>query len=321
MARAAIEQWQREQIGEVLGLNRMVEWTPLAALVGLHRSSVQREVDRNGGRWFYRAGPADERAARCRRRPRQRLVEADPVLRERLNHLVATTRFSPAAAAAELAREPGRRVCAETIYQAVYAGLLDTKPAQCLRRRRTRRRGRQTRHQNNRPRSSTIALRPETVNDRSEPGHWEADSVLGAYNRSAVVTLIERVTRYAIVVDLPNGHTAADTLAALVHALEQIPAHLRLSITFDQGSERAEHETLAATYGLKIWFCDPHSPWQRGAIEHLNGLVRYWLPRGTNLANIPTSDLNHINWWLNNQRRHSLHWDTPAERYNALTAH
>lgn len=321
MARAAIEVWQRQRVEEVLALNRLVEWTALAAVVKLHRSTVKAEVMRNGGRYLYRAELADQRALRCRRRQRQLVVEIDPVLRERLNVLVARTKFSPAAAAAELARETGRGVCCETVYRAVYAGVLEAKPSQCLRRRRTRRRCRQKRHENKRPRSATIGQRPETVNDRSEIGHWEADSVLGAFNRSAVVTLIERVTRFAIVVDLPNGHTAADTLAALVHAMEQIPAHLRLSVTFDQGSEWAEWETLAATYGLKVWFCEPHSPWQRGAIEHLNGLVRFWLPRGTNLANIPTAGLQQLNWWLNNQRRRSLHWDTPAERYHALTAH
>jgi IS30 family transposase len=158
------------------------------------------------------------------------------------------------------------RPCVETIYTSVYAGVLDLKASQCLRTRRPRRRHRQDRHPNKRAGLPNIATRPAVVNDRGQIGDWEADQIIGRGNQSSMITLTERVTKYQYTVTLRCGYAAVETLAGLVHAFEQIPAHLRRSVTFDQGSEWAEWETLTATYNLDVYFCDPHSPWQRGQI-------------------------------------------------------
>jgi len=152
---------------------------------------------------------------------------------------------------------------------AVYARVLDMKATGCLRMRRPRRRSRQARHANTRPALANIAARPATVGDRSEVGHWEADQIVGAHNRSSMLWLTERVMRFSIPVTLPEGHTAAAMAAGLVEGLDQIPDGLLASITFDQGSEWANWSEIAEGYGIDCWFCDSHSPWQRGQIENL----------------------------------------------------
>jgi IS30 family transposase len=177
-------------------------------------------------------------------------------LRDRVTRELGACR-SPAAIAADLRVEAATvRVSTETIYRAVYAGDLEVRPVDFLRRRRSR----QARHESKRPGLPNISTRPESINDRSAPGHWEGDLIIGARNQSASLTVIERKFRFGQVIDLPNGYTAPDVLAALSEAFEAIPAHLRCSLTLDQGSEWANWEILAATYSLKVFFCDPHSP-------------------------------------------------------------
>lgn len=166
-----------------------------------------------------------------------------------------------------------------------------------------------------------IADRPSEVNERIEPGHWEADHIIGAYNRSAMLWLTERVIRYAIGVTMPEGYTDDAVVGGLVEALEQIPEHLRQSITFDQGSEWANWETIANSYNLDCWFCDPHSPWQRGQIENQNRAWRWWFPKGTDLASIAPAQVNHAANIINNQRRRNLYYQTPANPYTQLTVH
>lgn len=158
------------------------------------------------------------------------------------------------------------------------------------------------------------------VNERGEAGHWEADGIIGARNRSYMLWLTERVSRFSIPVTMPCGYSADATLAGLVEAFEQIPAHLRLSVTFDQGSEWAEWETLAASYGLDVWFCDPHSPWQRGQIENLNRQWRWWFPRGTDLAAVSQAEADRAAAIINGQRRRSLNYQSPTMRYADITA-
>lgn len=211
-------------------------------------------------------------------------------------------------------------VCVETIYAAIYAGVLDVKATECLRSRRPRRRSRQARNPNARPALPNISARPDPVNDRCEPGHWEADNLIGRANRSALMCLTERMSRYSFLITMPNGYAAGDALAGLVEALEQIPAHLRRSITFDQGSEWARWPDLVDGYGLDAWFCDPHSPWQRGQVENLNRQWRWWFPRGTDLASIAPAHANHVASVINNQRRRSLSYQSPTTLYAALTA-
>lgn len=159
------------------------------------------------------------------------------------------------------------------------------------------------------------------MGDRSEIGHWEADHLIGWRNRSALMSLTERVTRYVMLITMPEGYSADAALAGMCEAFERIPAHLRRSVTFDQGSEWAHWETLVATFDLDCWFCDPHSRWQRGQIENQNGHWWCWFPRGTRLENIEPEHANAMAYFVNNQRRWSLHYQTPATLYAVATAY
>jgi len=309
---------EREEIAVALIENPDVAWAVIARRVGRHPTTITREVDGHGGRCRYRPAIADRDAGVARKRPRTPWEHVDDQVRDRI---IAELRLgrSPEAIWADLNSEGVAVPCVETIYNAVYAGTLGVKAVDCLRWRRPRRRCRQARSPNNRPGLPNIDQRPAAVNDREEPGHWEADQIIGKANGSSMITLTERVTKYTIAITMPNGYAAADTLAGLVEALEQIPAHLCLSITFDQGSEWALWRDLAATYGIDVWFCDPHSPWQRGQIENVNRQLRWWFPRGTPLAAVTPEEANHATSILNNQRRRSLDYQTPASLYAHAT--
>jgi len=311
--------FERDTIHSLLSEDRDVGWAAIGRVVGRHPTTIAREVNRNGGRAGYMPSAAQQRSVVQRSRPKRGRLDAGDPLRDRVTTELKQGR-SPEAIWADLVAEGVRgRPCVETIYAAVYDGRLGVKPHQCLRTRRRRRRHRQRRCVNKRPGLPNISVRPATVNDRSEPGHWEADHIIGANNASAMLWLTERQTRYAIGVTMPCGYSADHALAGLVKAREQIPAHLLKSFTFDQGSEWARWQTLAATYNIDTWFCDPHSPWQRGQIENQNRAWRWWFPRGTNLANITPAEVNHAATIINNQRRRNLNYQTPANLYAALT--
>ena len=144
--------------------------------------------------------------------------------------------------------------------------------------------------------------------------------IIGAHNRSSMIWLTERVTRFSIPITMPCGYAADAVLAGLVEACEQIPTHLLHPLSFDQGSEWAEWETIAATYSVDCWFCDPHSPWQRGQIENLNRQWRWWFPRGTRLDLVAQADADHAAAIINRQRRRHLHYQSPTILYTAATA-
>ncbi len=163
--------------------------------------------------------------------------------------------------------------------------------------------------------------RPAAVNGRCEAGHWEADQIIGARNRSSMIWLVERRTRCSVPVAMPDGYSAEAALAGLIEGFEQIPARLRRPAAFDRGSEWANRPTLAAHYGLDVWFCDPHSPQQRGQVENHNRQARWWFPRGTDLRLVTPAQAQRAADILNHQRRRSLNHRSPAELYNALTVH
>lgn len=184
----------------------------------------------------------------------------------------------------------------------------------CLRqgrkRRRPRSRGEDRRGQI--PNMTSIHERPDAVEHRQVPGHWEGDFLKGARNASAIGTLAERQSRYVILARL-DGLTADEARRAFERRLRTVPEALRQSLTYDQGKEMADHEHLAQRVRIRVFFADPHSPWQRGTIENINGLLRQYLPKGTNLAGYSQRELNAIATSLNNRPRKCLGWDTPAE--------
>ena len=207
MAGVALSCEQRDEIASCLGGDELMSWVAGAARVGVDRTTVAREVVRNGGRSRYRAAVAQRRADRCRARPKDPILVADPVL----NALVTAelvNKQSPEVIARSLAKLGGVRVCTETIYRAVYARELAVRSTECLRRRRPKRRRRRDRHESKRAGLPNIATRPASIGDRSEPGHWEGDLIVGKGNQSAVLTLLERVTRFNMIIDLPNGYRA-----------------------------------------------------------------------------------------------------------------
>jgi IS30 family transposase len=309
----------RDEISVALIENPLASWAGIGRRVGRHPTTIMREVNTNGGRHKYRAAGADRRADRCRRRPRIRGLAEPSELRTRLRTELKLGR-SPVAIVLDLdADEIAGRPCVETIYAAVYDGTLGVKPHECLRMRRPRRRSRNTRNPSNRPALPNILDRPTAVNDRTEPGHWEVDQIIGAHNRSSMIWLSERVSRYSIPITMPAGYAAVEVLAGLAEACEQIPKHLLKSLSFDQGSEWAEWETVAATYGIDCWFCEPHSPWQRGQIENLNRQFRWWFPRGTDLAAATQAEADHAATIVNGQRRRGLDNQSPTHLYTALT--
>lgn len=314
---------EREEIALALTEDPTVAWARRSSAGSIGTpTTIAREVTGHGGRSRYRPATAQRAVTKALRRPRCRVLEAPGPLRDRVTAELRLGR-SPAAIWADLAAEGAETVpCVETIYAAVYAGVLEVKASECLRMRRPRRRGRQARHPNARPALPNIGARPDHVADRSEPGHWEGDHIIGRANGSALMCLTERVTRYSILITMPEGYDSAAALAGLAEGFEQIPAQLRRSITFDQGSEWARWPDLTATYpGLDAWFCDPHSPWQRGQVENLNRQWRWWFPRGTDLATIGPDHANNVATIINNQRRRSLDYQSPATLYAALTVH
>ena len=209
------------------------------------------------------------------------------------------------------------RVSAETIYQSLYVqgrGALRKELAACLRTGRAVRRQRSRIETRGRiPDMVTISKRPAEIEDRAVPGHWEGDLIMGKSNRSAIGTLVERSTRYVMLLHLDGDHTAETVRDAMTAKVKTLPAHLVRSITWDQGSEMAQHARFSIDTGVDVYFCDPHSPWQRGSNENTNGLLRQWFPKGTDLSVHTPADLDTVAYKLNNRPRQTLDWMKPSQ--------
>ncbi len=307
----------------------------IAAVLGRSPSTISRELRRNGyqseveqcrmGRpriaGGYDASRAGKRARRVRRAAwPQRKLRRDGPLWSEVRALLAL-KLSPEQIAAKLRqRHPGQpqlQASHETIYTAIYAmpkGELRRELVTLLRQGRGARKPR-SRGEDRRgclPEMLSIHVRPPEANDRLLPGHWEGDLMKGKANASAVGTLVCRRSLFAMLVKL-DGSSALDALNGFTQAFAPLPPEVRQTLTYDQGKEMALHKKLAENTGLKIYFCDPHSPWQRGLNENTNGLLRQYLPKGTDLSVFSQRDLDYMAWELNIRPRKSLGWRSPAE--------
>jgi transposase, IS30 family len=298
----------------------------IAEQTGRSPSTISRELRRNRdpGSGQYRPFTAHKLAVRRRARPRPGKIAADPVLRQFVQERLEK-RWSPEQVSQALHREfpdePARHVVHETIYQAVYrpelGGLSRELPARVLRTRRRRRRPH--RRPGERRPNGIIAMtmldrRPAEAAGRAEPGHWEGDLITGASNRSAIGTLVDRASRFTILLHLPGRHTAEAVRDALIAAFSQLPPELRRSLTWDQGKEMALHAEISAALGMPVYFCDKASPWQRPSNENTNGLLRQYFPKGSDLRAHGPDDLAAVAAELNARPRKVLSWDTPATR-------
>jgi transposase, IS30 family len=302
----------------------------IARRLGRHRSTIGRELERNStvrGGGSYRAGNAQAKADHRARRPKPgKLAVSLPLRRQVQDRL--KRKDSPEQIAQRLRvdfpDEPEMWVSHETIYQSLYVqarGGLKRELTRHLRTGRTLRKP-QRRSDQRRERFAGMVMisdRPAEVEDRAVPGHWEGDLILGSTESgSAVGTLVERMTRFVMLLHLPGGHSAEIVQEAMVAKMATLPEQLRLSLTWDQGSELANHIAIAEATGLSIYFCDPHSPWQRGTNENTNGLLRQYLPKGKDLSFYGPGLLDQIASELNGRPRKTLNWRTPAEALNAL---
>ena len=314
----------REEI--LVGIRAGHSMNAIAQRLGRAPSTISREVAANGGRDGYSAWHAHQRARGQARRPKACKLDRGPLHDEVARRLQEL--WSPDEIARRLPLDfpddPEMRVSHETIYQSLFVqgrGELRRELARCLRSGRTCRKKRGTTGGRGRiPNMVMISERPAEVEDRAVPGHWEGDLVLGTNGRSAVGTLVERTTRLVLILHLEDGRAAVNVDAAMRKAIATLPEELRRSITWDQGAEMSTHAAFTTATGIPIYFCDPHSPWQRGSNENTNGLLRQYLPKGTDLSVHSAEDLAAIQRSLNDRPRKTLGYLTPSEAYAQVVA-
>jgi transposase, IS30 family len=297
----------------------------IARALGRHRCTVGREIRTGGGRDRYRALAAERGAQRRAQRPKPGKLAGCPRLLAAVEAGLERC-WSPQQIVARLRvdypDDEQMRISHETIYRSLYVRARGELRRQLTAQLRT---GRSTRRTRGRvetrgriPDRVPIADRPPEVDDRAVPGHWEGDLLMGAAGTSAIATLVERHTRYVLLARLADGRGTEQVIAALKARIEDLPAHLVRSLTWDQGKELTAHRRFTDHTGIQVYFCDPHSPWQRGSNENTNGLLRQYLPKGSDLTAHSQPALDAIAAELNGRPRKTLAWATPAEKMQAL---
>jgi IS30 family transposase len=319
--RLSFEERERIFVGIHLGESD----SEIARALGRHRSTVGREIGRCAQRRRYRPLKAERTAARLAGRPKATKLSMSPRLVAAI-HDGLGRRWSPEQISARLKVEypddEGMRISHETIYQSLYVqsrGELRRQLTANLRTARSTRRSRGRADGRGRiPEMVPIAERPPEVDDRRVPGHWEGDLLMGSGGKSAIATLVERHTRYVLLARLGYDRTTEHVIEALKARIAELPQHLVKSLTWDQGRELAAHKRFTTETDIQVYFCDPHSPWQRGSNENTNGLLRQYLPRDLDLAARSQIELDQIAAVLNGRPRQTLEWHTPGERMEAL---
>lgn len=317
---------EREEISRGLSVGEPLR--AIARRLGRSPSTISREVRRNGGVARYRATASDQAAWDRALRPKPCKLACSPSLAQAVS-VKLRRKWSPEQIAGWLRRsfpkEPHRQVSHETIYRSLYIqarGVLKKELLEHLRARRTIRRSRHASLKRNRlgqiKEAVSIGERPASVEDRAIPGHWEGDLIGGTKN-SYIATLVERHSRYVMLVKVANKDTRS-VVSALIRQTQRLPRELYKSLTWDRGKELADHPRLSLATDVEVYFCDPQSPWQRGSNENTNRLLRQYFPRGTDLSLYSQAKLSAVARQLNERPRKTLEYQTPAERFQACVA-
>jgi IS30 family transposase len=316
----------REEISR--GLARNDSYRAIGGRIRRPHSTVLREVERNGGRKRYRAAAAEAASVQRRRRPKPTKLKLLPQLRAKVEAGL-NLNWSPEQISAQLKQEypddPEMQISHETIYLALYVqgrGTLRQELTRHLRRHHFVRQAKkkQPSKRGQIPDRIMISDRPAEAADRAVPGHWEGDLLLGKPT-DAIGTLVERTSRYAMLMALPKAAIDPEAVReCLVSTIQGLPASLRRSLTWDQGREMLQHTRFTIDTGVQVYFCNPHSPWQRGTNENTNGLLRQYFPKGQSLVGVTQAELDQVANQLNGRPRQTLGWKTPAERLAELLA-
>jgi IS30 family transposase len=323
-AARVLQTTEREEISR--GVARGETFRAVARQLGRAPSTISREVARHGGRGRYRASQADAAAWARARRPKPCRLATQSRLRRAVARKLAH-HWAPEQIAAWLKRTypaaAAMHVSHETIYRTLFVqsrGVFQRELLQHLRRRQTMRRSRRPAAPARGPLADAISIaeRPAEANDRAVPGHWEGDLLTGTID-SQIATLVERHSRYVMLVRMPTKEAPA-VAQALARHVRTLPQALRRSLTWDRGRELAAHRDFTVATDVQVYFCDPHSPWQRGSNENTNGLLRQYFPHGTDLSRVSQATLNRVARELNQRPRKTLGWQTPADKLAAIVA-
>jgi IS30 family transposase len=316
-----LTEFERERISKMLAAS--CSYTEIATFLGRSISTVGREVYRNCADGEYLAVEAHKKASKRQaysHAPKAKII--CNVEMKSLIHAKLSIRWSPKQISQWLLKTHYMQVSHETIYQYIYVqtkGELKKELISYLRQRKPRRQSRklETEKRGTIPDMISIHQRPEEVADRAIPGHWEGDLIIGKDHKSAIGTLVERSTRYLIITRL-KAKDAESVRKAFAKAMNKLPESLTRTLTYDRGKEMTEHKKFTVDTKMQVYFCDPHSPWQRGTNENTNGLIRDFWPKGTDFSTITPKQLLWVQEALNERPRETLNWDTPKDRLNQL---